>query len=48
MTQTGRWSGVVTPAAISSNQMMPMVFCASLLPWPMLYAAEETSCSARK
>ena len=27
---------VVTPAAISSSQMMPMVFCASLLPWPML------------
>jgi hypothetical protein len=28
--------GGVTPAAISSSQMMPMVFCASLLPWPML------------
>ena len=26
----------VRPAAISSIQMMPMVFCASLPPWPRL------------
>ena len=32
---------------MSSSQMMPIVFCASLLPWPMLYIAEDTSCSLR-
>ena len=29
----GLWP-IVEPAAISSIQMMPMVFCASLPPWP--------------
>ena len=38
---------MVTPAVISSSQMMPMVFCASLLPCPMLYSADETSCRRR-
>ena len=32
------------PVAISSSQMMPMVFCASLPPWPRLYAPADTSC----
>ena len=35
-TQSGgmaAWASV-TPAAISSIQMMPIVFCASLPPWP--------------
>ncbi len=27
--------------------MMPIVFCASLLPWPMLYSADDSSCSRR-
>ena len=27
--------------------MMPMVFCASLPPWPRLYAAADTSCARR-
>ena len=26
---------------------MPIVFCASLPPWPMLYIADDTSCSLR-
>ncbi len=47
MTQGGRCPRVVAPAEMSSSQMMPMVFCASLLPWPMLYIAEEASCSRR-
>jgi hypothetical protein len=36
MTQNGRWSRVALPEAISSSQMIPMVFCASLLPCPRL------------
>ncbi len=28
--------------------MMPIVFCASLAPWPRLYAAADISCSLRK
>src|SRR6266849_9454874 len=28
--------------------MIPIVFCASLVPWPRLYAAAETSCMRRK
>ncbi|MNN10248.1 hypothetical protein D3C81_1231660 [compost metagenome] len=27
--------------------MMPMVFCASLPPWPRLYSEADTSCSRR-
>ena len=27
--------------------MMPIVFCASFAPWPMLNAAADTNCSAR-
>ncbi len=27
--------------------MMPMVFWASLVPWPMLYRAADTSCRRR-
>src|SRR6476469_5750338 len=36
-----------TPAKISSIQMMPMVFWASLPPCPRLYEAAETSCRRR-
>src|SRR5258708_15948270 len=32
---------------MSSIQMMPIVFCASLPPWPRLYIEEEKSCSLR-
>jgi hypothetical protein len=32
-------AGRRSPEAISSIQMMPMVFCASLPPWPRLYSA---------
>src|SRR4051812_28689210 len=35
------------PLAINSSQMMPMVFCASLPPWPRLYAPADTSWSRR-
>src|SRR6478609_7959115 len=28
--------------------MMPMVFCASLAPWPSEYSEAETNCRARK
>ena len=35
------------PAPISRAAMMPIVFCASLAPWPRLNAAAETSCSPR-
>jgi hypothetical protein len=31
--------------AISNIQMMPMVFCASLPPWPRLYRPADTSCA---
>src|SRR4051812_49729434 len=27
--------------------MIPMVFCASLVPWPSEYSAADTSCSTR-
>src|ERR1051325_11582250 len=33
---------------MSSIQMMPMVFCASLPPCPRLYSDEEKSCAFRK
>ena len=32
---------------MSSIQTMPMVFCASLPPWPRLYAPADTSCRRR-
>src|SRR5450830_516290 len=35
------------PAAISSIQMMPMVFCASLPPWPRLYIDADSNCARR-
>src|SRR6266404_3960422 len=31
----------------SSATMMPIVFCASFVPWPREYAAADTSCSTR-
>ena len=34
---------LVMPAEISSSQMMPMVFCASLPPWPSEYSPADTS-----
>jgi hypothetical protein len=34
--QTGRPCTLLVVAAISSSQMMPAVFCASLPPWPRL------------
>src|SRR5690349_24724596 len=44
----GDWEPAgVTLAAMSSTQMMPMVFCASLPPWPKLYAAADSSCNRR-
>src|SRR5205809_556697 len=36
------------PDAMSTAKMMPIVFCASLPPWPKLYAAADTSCNLRK
>src|SRR5262245_56975095 len=47
MTQFGKvlTSVVAAPAAISSSQITPMVFCASLPPWPRLYAAAANSCA---
>src|SRR5215471_2685772 len=45
-TQKGSGSlALERPEAMSSIQMMPMVFCASLPPWPRLYSAAETYCS---
>ena len=35
------------PAANSSMAMMPIVFCASLPPWPRLYRDAETNCRRR-
>jgi hypothetical protein len=32
------------PLAISAALMIPITFCASLPPWPMLKAAELKSC----
>jgi hypothetical protein len=39
---------VATPAVIISSQMMPIVFCASLPPWPRLYAAAAINCPLLK
>src|SRR6476661_469313 len=48
MTHHGNGSVVLdTPAAISSIQMMPIVFCASLPPCPRLYIDAEISCARR-
>src|SRR6266545_6224194 len=47
-TQNGTWNvGPDIPAANSSIAMMPIVFCASLPPWPRLYSDADTSCSRR-
>src|ERR1044072_1997722 len=37
-----------TPPAVSTAVMMPIVFCASLPPWPNENAAAEKSCPRRK
>src|SRR5581483_52432 len=48
MTQTGTGSpALMRPPAIKSIQMMPMVFCASLPPWPRLYIEADNSCRRR-
>src|SRR5712691_13465059 len=36
------------PCEYSSTAMMPMVFCASLPPWPSEYSEAETNCRMRK
>src|SRR4030081_3299351 len=36
------------PCEYSSTAMMPMVFCASLPPWPSEYRDAETNCRMRK
>src|SRR3954471_2892104 len=36
------------PCEYSSTAMMPMVFCASLPPWPSEYSDAETNCRMRK
>src|SRR5437763_1557301 len=38
---------VTLPAAIRSIQITPMVFWASLPPWPRLYDAADSSCRRR-
>ena len=35
-THVGKTSALVMPFAMSNSQMMPIVFCASLPPWPRL------------
>src|SRR5882724_8373412 len=48
-TQNGisKWS-LRWPCEYSSTAMMPMVFCASLPPWPSEYSDAETNCRMRK
>src|SRR4029078_714744 len=36
------------PCEYSSTAMMPMVFCASLPPWPSEYIEADTNCRMRK
>src|SRR6476620_10486430 len=36
------------PCENSNTAMMPMVFCASLPPWPSEYSEAETNCKMRK
>src|SRR5882724_10382240 len=36
------------PCEYSSTAMMPMVFCASLPPWPSEYSEADTNCRIRK
>src|SRR5450830_1433739 len=47
MTHIGGLSVPEYPAAMSSIQMMPIVFCASLPPWPRLYMDADSSCARR-
>src|SRR6267142_6275294 len=44
---TSKWSPRY-PCEKSSTAMMPMVFCASLPPWPSEYSDAETNCRIRK
>src|SRR4051812_1231973 len=37
-----------SPVAMSRARITPIVFCASLAPWPRLYAPADTSCMCRK
>src|SRR4029450_7089033 len=47
-TQDGTWhSPPICPWENNNTAMMPMVFCASLPPWPSEYSDAETNCSTR-
>src|SRR3982074_2152147 len=48
-TQNGTENSVPRyPCENNSTAMMPMVFCASLPPWPSEYSEAETNCRMRK
>src|ERR1700730_9632772 len=48
-TQNGTENSVPSmPCEYKSTAMMPMVFCASLPPWPSEYSEAETNCRIRK
>src|ERR1700736_659418 len=48
-TQNGTENSVPSmPCEYKSTAMMPMVFCASLPPWPSEYSEAETNCNMRK
>src|SRR5881397_2337593 len=47
-TQNGISKVLRYPPVNKTPAMMPMVFCASLVPWPRLNSAAESSCKRRK
>src|SRR5207244_2127283 len=48
-THNGTWNSLPRrPCEYSSTAMMPIVFCASLPPWPSEYSDAETNCRMRK
>ena len=46
-TQRGTLNSLIKPPAKRRLVMIPIVFCASLPPWPKLYRAAERSCKTR-
>ena len=47
MTQSGTSKVLIAPEVTSARVMMPIVFCASWVPWPNAIAAELAICAYR-
>ena len=48
ITQNGTSKVSISPAVTRARVMMPIVFCASCMPWPSAMVAELTICAYRK